>query len=131
MMTKQQYIDYWINTSENDWVTVEALFESKRYSHCLFWAHLVLEKIAKAHWVKNHEENIPPKVHNVVWLLEESGVNLGDEIMDYLSNFNDFQLSGRYPDYTNKIYKICTETFTKKELEKVKEIRKCLLKMLQ
>jgi len=83
MMTKQQYIDYWINTSENDWDTVEALFVGKRYMHSLFWAHLVLEKLAKAHWVKNHEENIPPKVHNIVWLLEESGVNLGNEIMDY------------------------------------------------
>ena len=37
MMTKQQYVDYWVETSENDWVTVEALFAAKRYFHCLFW----------------------------------------------------------------------------------------------
>jgi hypothetical protein len=30
-MTKQQYIDYWVDTAENDWVTVEALFAAKRY----------------------------------------------------------------------------------------------------
>ena len=68
MMTKQQYIDYWIDTSKNDWVTVEALFTTKRYLHCLFWAHLALEKLAKAHWVKNHEENTPPKIHNLILL---------------------------------------------------------------
>ena len=130
MMTKEQYIDYWIDTAAEDWLTVEALLDSKRYLHGLFWAHLVLEKLAKAHWVKTHEENIAPKVHNIVWLLEESNVDLGKEKIDYLSNFNKFQLSTRYPDYVNKISRICTEEFTKREMEKVKEVRTCLLEML-
>ncbi|MCL2328937.1 MAG: HEPN domain-containing protein [Bacteroidetes bacterium] len=130
MMTKQQYIDYWVSTAENDWVTVDVLFERKRYSHCLFWAHLVLEKIAKAHWVKNHEENIPPKVHNIVWLLEESEVKMPLEDITFLEIFNRFQLSTRYPDYLRKIDKLCTEELTINQLNKVKEIRQCLLKML-
>lgn len=50
IMTKQEYIDYWVNTAAEDWITVEVLFETKRYMHCLFWSHLVLEKLAKAHW---------------------------------------------------------------------------------
>jgi len=129
-MTKEQYIDYWINTAEEDWLTVEALLENKRYLHGLFWAHLVLEKLAKAHWVKTHEDNVPPKVHNIVWLLEQSNVDLDKEKMEYLSNFNKFQLSARYPDYVNKIYQICTEEFTVREMEKVKEVRICLLEML-
>ena len=131
MMTKEQYIDYWIDTSHNDWVTVEAMFATERYMHCLFWAHLVLEKLAKAHWVRTHEDNIPPKVHNVVWLLEESGMDLGEEMMTFINEFNKFQLSGRYPDYTNNIYRMCTIEFTGEQLEKVKEVRTCLLGMLQ
>ena len=131
MMTKEQYIDYWINTAKNDWTTVEALFETKRYLHTLFWAHLVLEKLAKAIWVKNHQENIPPKVHNIVWLLEESNVTLTNEDITFLEVFNRFQLSTRYPDYLRKIEKICTKELTETQLEKVKEIKQCLLKMLQ
>ena len=131
MMTKQQHIDYWVNMAEEDWLSVKALLSSKRYLHCLFWAHLTLEKLAKAHWVKNHQENIPPKVHNIVWLLEESNVNLGREVMDFLDNFHDFQLSSRYPDYLNQIYKVCNKNFTIDKLKDVKEIRECLLKMLQ
>ena len=130
-MTKEQYIEYWINTAENDWTTVEALFEFKRYLHCLFWAHLVLEKLAKAIWVKNHDENIPPKVHNVVWLLEESNVTLTDEDKTFLEVFNRFQLSTRYPDYLRKIEKICTKKLTESQLQKVKEIKQCLLKIMQ
>ena len=130
-MTKQQYVDYWVETSENDWITVEALFAAKRYSHCLFWAHLVLEKLAKAHWVKNHEENVPPKVHNIVWLLEESEIEISSEYMMFLEVFNRFQLSTRYPDYLRKIDEFCTEELTINQLDKVKEIRQCLLNKLQ
>ncbi|MDR3184978.1 MAG: HEPN domain-containing protein [Prevotellaceae bacterium] len=130
-MTKEQHIDYWINSAEEDWLSVDALLDRKRYLHCLFWAHLTLEKLAKALWVKHHEGNLPPKIHNITWLLINSNVNLGKDRMEFLANFNDFQLSSRYPDYLNKIHKVCTESFTTSELIKVKEIRTCLLEMLQ
>jgi HEPN domain-containing protein len=130
MMTKEEHINYWVNTAENDWTVAWDTFDTKNYMHCLFWVHLVLEKLAKAHWVRTHEENIPPKIHNVVWLLKQSDIDFGEETMKFLEDFNDFQLSGRYPDYTNRIYRMCTEEFTSVQLEKVKEVRTCLLKML-
>ena len=129
-MTKEQYVDYWISTAEEDWITVETLLNNKRYLHGLFWAHLVLEKLAKALWVKTHVDNVPPKVHNIVWLLEESDVDLGNDMMAFLGKFNRFQLSTRYPDYMEKMYRICTEAYTMQKMEKVKEIRTCLLEML-
>jgi len=131
MMTKQQHIDYWINTAEDDWGSVDLLFRGRKYLQCLFWAHLVLEKLAKAVWVKNHTENTPPKIHNLIILLEQSHIDLGKEKMEFLHDYNAFQLSSRYPDYLNKIYKVCTTEFTEIQLDKVKEIRICLLKMVQ
>jgi HEPN domain-containing protein len=67
MMTKEQYIDYWVDTAQYDWAGVEEAFNAKRYVHCLFWAHLTLEKLAKAHWVRTNQENMPPKIHNEVY----------------------------------------------------------------
>ena len=131
MMTKEQYIDYWIDTAQNDWITVEAMFEAKRYLHCLFWAHLTIEKLAKANWVKTHTENIPPRVHNIVWLLEESNIELSAEDITFLEVFHRFQLSSRYPDYLRKIERTCTKETTEDQLNKLKEIRSCLLEMLQ
>ena len=130
-MTKEEHINYWIDTAHKDWIAVESMFNTKNYLHCLFWAHLVLEKLAKAHWVKSHQDNIPPKIHNVVWLLEESNIVLEENIMVFLKKFNEFQLSGRYPDYQYNLYKVCTKKFTFDKLEKVKEIRQCLIEMLQ
>ena len=131
MMTKEEHINYWVDTAQKDWIATESMFTTKNYLHCLFWAHLVLEKLAKAHWVKTHQGNIPPKIHNIVWLLEESNTALEEDVVDFLEGFNKFQLSGRYPDYTNKIYKMCTKEFTFDNLEKVKEIRQCLIEALQ
>jgi len=131
MLTKEQHIDYWIVTAEKDWTSVDVLFKGKQYLQCLFWAHLTLEKLTKAIWVKKHEENIPPKIHNLVLLLEQSNIDLGGENMKFLYHYNAFQLSTRYPDYLSKIYKVCTKQFTEIQLDKVKEIRECLLKIVQ
>jgi len=130
MMTKQQHIDYWINIAEKDWASVDVLFEGKQYLQSLFWAHLVLEKLAKAHWVKNSEGNTPPKIHNLIVLLKQANVDLGETKMNFLVNYNNFQLSARYPDYLNEIYKVCTKQFTERQMDNVKEIRQCLLEML-
>ena len=130
-MTKEQYIDFWIDTAKNDWSTMDTLLNARHYLHCLFCAHLTLEKLAKALWVKNHQDNIPPRVHNIVWLLQESQVEISHEDTIFLEVFNQFQLSTRYPDYLRKIEKLCTKEYTENLLEKVKEVRKCLLEMLQ
>ena len=44
-MTKKQHIDFWIDTAQYDWTGADEAFNAKRYVHCLFWAHLVLEKV--------------------------------------------------------------------------------------
>jgi HEPN domain-containing protein len=131
MMTKEQHIEYWVNTAKEDWISVEVMLKAKRYLHCLFWAHLVLEKLAKAHWIKNHQDNIPPKIHNIVRLLELSNIDFGEDNMKFLELFNRFQLSTRYPDYINNMYKVCNKNYTVELLEKVKKIRQCLIEMLQ
>ena len=64
-MTKEQHIEFWNKSASDDLISVTTLFESKRFVHALFFAHLALEKLCKAHWVKDNNENIPPKTHNI------------------------------------------------------------------
>jgi len=131
MLTKEQHIKYWTDTAEDDWKRKELHFNAGDYVFCLYLTHQTLEKLAKANWVRTHQENYPPRVHNIVYLLEQSNIDLGDDMMNFLGDFNEFQLSGRYPDYLRKIDEICTKDYTVIQLEKVKEVRQCLLKMLQ
>ncbi len=129
-MTKKEYITYWVETAQKDWKAVDDLYKSRNYVQALFWSHLVLEKLLKAHWVKDNVENVPPKIHRLGSILEKTNLDLSDAEKQFLTEMNQFQLEGRYPDYLNNIYKIYKSKQTKLILEQVNLIRICLLKEL-
>jgi len=131
MLTKEEHIQYWISSSEKDWKVIDDLYKADDFVYSLFFAHLVIEKICKALWVKNNENNYPPKVHNLVYLLENARIEIEDEHKEFALFLNDFQLQGRYPDYEHKIFEICTKQKTDEILDKVKNLRICLLNKLQ
>jgi HEPN domain-containing protein len=129
-LTKQEHIDYWIETAKKDWEAIQYMYEAKSYVYALFFAHLVVEKLCKAHWVKDNEGNYPPKVHNLLNIVAKTKLDLSDEDKDFLAILNQFQLDGRYPDYKLELFKKYKSLQTKKILEQVNTIRKCLLKNL-
>ncbi len=130
-MTKSEHIEYWLTIADKDWEIVQKLYRSEDYMYCLFFCHLVIEKISKAIWVKNHDTNIPPKVHNIISLLDESKISLDTENTEFMLLLNEFNIEARYPDYKQKIFKICNKKYTDEMLIKVKEIRQCLLSKMQ
>ena len=130
-MTKEEHIRYWVDTANKDWVAIQKIYKARAYLHALFFAHLVLEKLLKAHWVKDNEGNTPPKIHNLVMLARKTKLLLEDDDLIFLDRMNDVQLEGRYPDYIKNVFKIYKRKETALILEKVDNIRKCLLKNLQ
>jgi len=131
MMTKQEHIDYWIKTADDNWEDAQILFGLKRYSLALFMGHLLLEKLAKGLWVKHNEENFPPKIHNIVKILKGTKISFSEEQGLFFQKMNDFQLEGRYPDYRDMVYKLLDAETTQDYITKINEQRTWLLKMLQ
>jgi HEPN domain-containing protein len=129
--TKEDYIRFWIEQSQDDWNAVETLFKGGNYLQSLFFAHLVIEKLCKSLWIKHNSDNIPPKTHNLIHLLSFTPIALTDEISVFLLNLNRFQLEGRYPDYLRKMHHICNEQFTKSMLDTTNNLRLWLLEKLQ
>ena len=129
-MIKKEYIDYWRNTADKDWIAVEHLFEKGDYLHALFFAYLTLEKPIKAHWVKDNPKDSPPKTHNLPYLASKTSIVLSPSQVQFLEKMNDFQIDGRYPDYEFKMFKICTDVFTRSVLDDVKIIMIWLQKQL-
>lgn len=111
-MDKAAYIDYWKLTAEKDWIAANHLFEKGDYLHSLFFGHLVIEKLLKAHWVKDNQSDVPPKSHNLLFLSSQTMLNPDSDILRLFSQINQFQLDGRYPDYKMNMYKIADETYT-------------------
>lgn len=131
MKTKSDHIEFWLSQAEDDWSAVETLFKGKNYLQALFFAHLVIEKICKAIWIKYNDGNVPPRTHNVIHLLSVTPVELDDGRSEFMLSLNRFQLEGRYPDYLTKMHIICNETFTKSMIETTYNLKIWLLEKVQ
>lgn len=107
------------------------MLKTREYVPALFWSHLLLEKLIKAHWVKDNESNHPPKIHNLITVSTKTNLSLSGNDLEFLAVMNQFQLEGRYPDYIQGIYKNYKAKQTKKVIERISTPRKCLLKGLQ
>ncbi len=131
-MEKKDHTKYWIITSEHDRETAEALFLSGRYDACLFFGHLMIEKILKALWINTHEEGlIPPKTHNLLKIAIDAKIDIDNNTKAALLRIDGFNLETRYPDYRLSFYKLCTKDFTEKQFIEIKELYSCLRNQLQ
>jgi HEPN domain-containing protein len=97
MVDVRKQIDYWRKSSDEDFAAAESLLEKGHLRHSLFFAHLAIEKMLKAH-VTRQTEDIPPRMHNLVRLAEVAGLKLDAEWREFLREFGVYQLEGRYPD---------------------------------
>ncbi len=120
-MTKEEHIRYWRESAQHDIDSSEIIFSSGRYDWCLFVGHLALEKILKAIFVARNDNNIPPKIHNLVRLAELSRIVLCDEQKFLLDRINDFNIQTRYPDYNLDFYKRCDAEYATTHFVKIKE----------
>lgn len=126
----KKVIEYWQKTSEHDYETMVGLFKIKRYSDCLFFGHIVLEKILKAHAVKNTKEEAP-KTHDLVVLAKLAKLELPMEDLEYLKVVNRFNMRTRYPDAKFNFYKLCTREYASLNLDQIKKIYKILCQKLK
>ncbi|MBM4401809.1 MAG: HEPN domain-containing protein [Candidatus Cloacimonetes bacterium] len=126
-MKVQEVVNYWLKSAEDDLKTVEALWEKKRYHHCLFFCHLVVEKTLKALVVKKTGKHALP-THDLLVLARGSGLGLSSEKRDELSEINTFNIRARYDDYKLKSYKKATREYTEKWYKRSVEVFKWLKK---
>ncbi|MCX7884917.1 MAG: HEPN domain-containing protein [Caloramator sp.] len=129
-MDKYEIINYWRETADKDYNTMIHLYESKDYNWSLFLGHLVIEKLLKALYVKNVDKNVP-KTHDLLRLAEKAGIETTEEQKDLFDLITTFNISVRYPDYKQSFYKKCNQEFTKINIEKIEELRKWLLSMIE
>ena len=73
MFDIQSQIDYWKTGALEDMETAKILVERDRLLHGLFFCHLVIEKIMKAHFIKETKE-IAPRSHNLIYLSEKANL---------------------------------------------------------
>ncbi len=97
MINIEKQVAYWRDGAAEDWEIAQELIERGRTRHGLFFVHLSLEKLLKAH-VCRHTQDLAPRLHNLVRLAELAALPLSQAQVDVLAEINAFHIEGRYPD---------------------------------
>lgn len=87
----------WFIQAEDDMATAENLFSSGRYVYAVFFAHLAIEKALKAIYHKKFGE-LPPKTHNLTWLLKKDGLIPPLPIEEFIIELGHASIATRYPE---------------------------------
>ena len=130
-MTKEEHILYWAKQVEEDFDCANVLYQAKHFAQSLFWAHLALEKLSKALWIKTNEGISPPFVHNLLRLIIQTNEQFSEEQLQFINEMNAFQIKGRYPDYVESLEETVTKDICEEYLTKTKKMILCLQEKLQ
>jgi HEPN domain-containing protein len=121
-LNKDKLIKFWMDGSDDDFGTMTAMFDSKKYSWSLFIGHLMIEKLLKAYYVKI-KSDYPPFIHNLLRLAEKADLELTDDQKEQLVTITAFNINVRYDDYKMSFKNQCTPEFTIEWINKLKKIR--------
>lgn len=127
---RNKIIKYWIESSDDDFDTMIAMFDTRRFSWSMFIGHLMIEKLLKALFVKTNNE-YPPYIHNLLRLAEKCDLELNEEQRFFFATVTAFNINARYDDYKMSFQKTCTQEFTSNWIEKIKLYRLWIKQLIE
>ena len=130
-MNNIDLMNYWIESSDRDYESMQKNYETEQYTWALFIGHLVIEKLLKAYYAKMNDNNpYPPKIHNLNILAERCNIEVDERKAKILMTCNSFNISARYEDYKNEFFERCTKEYTSEQINNIEEVRLWLKKIL-
>jgi HEPN domain-containing protein len=86
----------WIATAEYDLQTAREVLVAGRNIYVVFFCHLAIEKLLKAH-VAVETGREPPRTHDLISLVRLSGLRLTQDHLDFIGMVNNASTLTRYP----------------------------------
>jgi len=111
----------WLKQVDYDIDTAQSNFITGRYIYCAFMCHLSIEKALKALYNEKLKQ-IPPKVHNLIYLINQINISISEDFRKFLVRLNEANIFTRYPDDIEKLKSKYTESITLDILNKSKDI---------
>lgn len=117
-------VTYWIEMSDYDFDTANAMLETKRYLYVAFMCHQTIEKILKAYWSKVMKEP-PLKIHHLSRLAAQSGLinELQEEQLNFIDVLEPLNIEARYPSYKEQLMRVLTPDYCRLLLSQTNELR--------
>jgi HEPN domain-containing protein len=126
MIDVEKQIAFWRTGAEEDLAVSRELTDRGRIRHGLFFLHLALEKALKAH-VCRATHDVAPRVHNLVRLLQRTGLRASSDQIDTLAEMNVFNIEGRYPQ---SLLPVPTATEARNYMVRTEEVFRWLMSLL-
>lgn len=123
-MNNIDLMNYWIESSDEDYDTMMYMKAGKKNTWCLFMGQMVIEKLLKALYSKkNKGAPYAPKSHDLLYLAEKVKIEVTEKQKILLDTISDFNMNARYDDYKKEFYAKCTDEYTTKQVKNIEEVR--------
>ena len=130
-MKINEKVQNWIDISDYDLETAEAMLETQRLLYVGFMCHQAVEKILKAYYEHKKSEE-PPYTHNLVYLSDLNNIFgiMSEDQKNLLSKLQPLNIRARYPSYKEKLFRELTSEVCKPLIAETKEFVKWVKKKL-
>ena len=133
MNNKEKY-EYWLEAAKYDLETAKVMIDGGRYVYVAFMCQQSIEKLTKGIYTL-YTGDEPPRIHNIWALFKElerkddfiEVINLDDyeenleKYKSFLAELLSFYISGRYPNYKQKMSSLINRDRAKRILENTEE----------
>ena len=119
----------WLKQANYDMDTADAMFISGRYLYAVFMCHLSIEKALKGLYYEKLRK-IPPKSHNLVYLLNKMEIKPPEAPGKYLVKLSEASIPTRYPENLFKLQQMYDEKVVQDILTQGKECLKWIKEQL-
>jgi len=124
-------VKYWIELSDYDLETSEAMLLSKRYLYVGFMCHQTIEKAFKAYYTKLKSETAP-FIHSLSLLAKKGDFyeSFSEEQKEFIDQIEPLNIEARYPSHKERLMKSLSELKCIEIIGKTKELQKWIKKKL-
>jgi len=130
-MEIDEKIGYWIELSDYDLETAQAMQKTKRFLYVGFMCHQAIEKILKAMYVSTQEAT-PPYTHNLTSLAMDIGIYqvLSEDQKNFINLIRPLNVEARYPSYKEQLKQTLNEEKCRDILSQTKEFQQWIKQKL-
>jgi len=120
----QSRIKYWIELSDYDLETAEAMLQSKRYLYVGFMCHQTIEKAFKAYFTKLNPETAP-FTHSLSFLAKKGEFyeSFSYQQKEFIDQIEPLNIEARYPSHKERLLKSLTDSKCVEIIQKTKELQ--------
>jgi len=116
---------HWLDSSKQNYSTMQNLLNSKDYDWAMFMGHLVIENLLKALYVKKNSTHAV-FTHDLLRLATKCDLEISDQFEEWLDDLTTFNINARYDSYKQNFRKRCTPEFTKIWTERIEILKEWL-----